>query len=74
MEPEEAPPKNKGGFFSGAGGFVSGKEAIKEVELLVSNAKERMYGIFSQFIFRACTSPAFVKRVKPEPNPELDLE
>ena len=37
---EEAPPKNKGGFYSSLG-FVSGKEATKEAETLIANAEER---------------------------------
>mmetsp|Transcript_13458 Transcript_13458/g.29224 ORF Transcript_13458/g.29224 Transcript_13458/m.29224 type:complete len:629 (-) Transcript_13458:283-2169(-) len=37
---EEAPSKNKGGFFSSLG-FVSGKEAIEEAETLIADAEER---------------------------------
>ena len=36
----EAPAKNKGGFFSSLG-FVSGKEAIDEVETLLQDVEER---------------------------------
>lgn len=37
---EEAPPKNMGGFFSSLG-FISGKEAIEEAEILIANVEER---------------------------------
>ena len=37
---KEAPAKNKGGFFSSLG-FISGKEAIDEVETLIADVEER---------------------------------
>ncbi|KAL3808715.1 hypothetical protein ACHAXA_003794 [Cyclostephanos tholiformis] len=43
---EGAPPKNKGGFFSSFG-FVSGNEAMEEVESLVSDAERTLGGMFS---------------------------
>ena len=36
---EEAPPKNKGGFFSSLG-FVSEKEVIEEAETMIEDAEE----------------------------------
>lgn len=51
---EEAPPQNKGGFFSSLG-FVSGNEAIKEMESLVEDAEERTSNSFS--LFGAGTAP-----------------
>ncbi len=43
---EGAPAKNKGGFFSSLG-FVSGNEAMEEVESLVSDAEKTLGGVFS---------------------------
>jgi len=71
---EEAPPKNKGGFFSSLG-FVSGKEAIEEAETLIADAEERTSkaasspNILSGFSFGARASPK-VEEKKVEPVAE----
>ena len=52
---EKAPPQNKGGFFSTFRGFVSGDEAVEEVETLVADAEERTANIFEGFGFGAGT-------------------
>lgn len=80
---EEAPAKNKGGFFSSLG-FVSGNEAIEEAETLIADAEERTEkaaaasgstNIFSQFSFGARASPKVVeKKVEPEPEPVAEEE
>lgn len=70
---EEAPPKNKGGFFSSFG-FVSGKEAIEEAETLIEDAEERTTNIFSQFSFGARGSPKVEKMEKKEPEPAVEEE
>jgi hypothetical protein len=49
---EEAPPKNKGGFFSSLG-FVSGSEAVEEVESLITDAERTLEGVFSGLPRRA---------------------
>lgn len=79
---EEAPPKNKGGFFSSLG-FVSGKDAIEEAETLIADAEERTSkvasstNIFSQFSFGARASPKVEKKAEPvvveEPEPEENV-
>lgn len=43
---ESAPPQNKGGFFNNIRGFVSGEEAVEEVETLVEDVEERTANIF----------------------------
>ena len=50
---EKAPPQNKGGFFSSFRGFVSGEEAVEEVETLVADAEERTANIFEGIVFGA---------------------
>ncbi|KAL9186317.1 hypothetical protein ACHAXT_005555 [Thalassiosira profunda] len=58
---EEAPPQNKGGFFSNLG-FVSGTEAIEEAEALVEEAEKKTTNIFDQFSFGARASPVVEKK------------
>jgi protein phosphatase PTC7 len=53
---EEAPPKNKGGFFSSLG-FVSGSEAVEEVESLITDAERTLEGVFSSLSLGARQSP-----------------
>ena len=53
---EEAPPKNKGGFFSSLG-FVSGSEAVEEVESLITDAERTLEGVFSGLSLGARKSP-----------------
>jgi len=69
---EEAPPKNKGGFFSNLG-FVSGKDAIEEAETLIEDAEERTSSVFSQFSFGSRASPK-VEKKEPEPVVEEEPE
>ena len=54
---EEAPAQNKGGFFSSFRGFVSGEEAVEEVETLVADAEERKTNLFEGFGFGAKKTP-----------------
>lgn len=54
---EKAPDQNKGGFFSSFRGFVSGEEAVEEVETLVADAEERTANLFEGFGFGAKKAP-----------------
>jgi protein phosphatase PTC7 len=77
---EKAPPQNKGGFFSTLRGFVSGEEAVEEVETLIADAEERTANIFEGIGFgtakkaepkkAATTSAAVEKRESPPPQQE----
>ena len=85
---EEAPEKNKGGFFSSLG-FVSGTEAIEEAEELIADAEERTekaaksgnVNVLSQFSFGARASPKVETKAEPvveeastEPEDNLFVE
>ena len=69
---EDAPSKNKGGFFSSLG-FISGNEAIEEAETLLADAEERTTkaerGVFSGFTFRSRTTVESAP-VTPQPAEE----
>jgi protein phosphatase PTC7 len=61
---EKAPPQNKGGFFSSLRGFVSGEEAVEEVETLIADAVERTANIFDGIGFGGAK--------KAQPNKEAE--
>ena len=63
---EKAPPQNKGGFFSSIRGFVSGEEAVEEVETLVADAEERTANIFEGIGFGGGGSKPKAKVVEKE--------
>ena len=62
---EEAPPKNRGGFFSSLG-FVSGSEAVEEVESLITDAERTLEGVFSGLSLGARQSPMGEEKAREE--------
>lgn len=68
---EEAPSQNKGGFFSKFRGFVSGEEAVEEVETLVADAaEERTANLFEGFGFGAKKAPKKTEAAAVEEQPQ----